>query len=146
MWALDNLKAALVDHINLSFKIGRVCTEAQLSRASGNFQGVQDALDQAIAKHIEYMDLMVYLRLFSTPSIVKSAEHLHHSLDHLLDLTFSDEVRERGRRPFTKGGLVPESLTETDARANCMDGREELINHVREYLGLSPDAAIDRQV
>jgi len=93
VWALDNLKVALVDHINLSFKIGRDCTEAKLARASKDPQGLQDALDQAIARHIEYMDLMVYLRLFSTPSIVRSAERLHQSLDHLLDLTFADEIQ-----------------------------------------------------
>ena len=127
-------------------KIGRVCTNAKMARTHGSTQDVQEAFDQAVARHIEYMDLMVYLRLFSTPDVVASAEQLHRSLDHLLDLTFADEIRGPGRRPFTKAGMFPGGLTEATARADCMDRREQLINHVREYLELPANTSIDRRV
>ena len=145
-WALDGLKQALIDHINLSFKIGRVCTDAFLARARNDAAVLDQAFSRATNLHIEYMDLMVYLRLLSTPRIVARAEELHRSLDHLLDLTFHEEITRVGTRPFTKGGNGPYELTAERAKAQCMERREALINEARVYFNLPADAVINRGV
>lgn len=145
-WVLENLKTALVDHINLSFKIGRTCRDGAAARAGGDVEGLKTALDRAAQLHVEYMDLMVYLRLFSSAAVVVAAERLHGSLDNLMDLTFHDEIERQGRQTFTHQGKLPPGLTEVTARARCMDHRESLVNEAREYLGLPKDVIIDRGV
>jgi hypothetical protein len=142
MWVLGSLKEALIDHINLSFKISRVCQEAVAARKINDLVLIDEIFSRAVDLHIEYMDLMVYLRLLSTPNIVLSAERLHLSLDWLLDLTFSEQVIQAGRKPFAADELPP-GLTVMAARAAGMENRERLINDAREYLGLPRDAAIN---
>ena len=142
-WVLGNLKDALVDHINLSFKISRACNDGRHARKRGNAVGVNEALGRVTDLHLQYMDLLLYLRLFGTPTVVKSAERLHVSLDQLVDLTFGDAIADRGLRSFASEEIPP-GLTEVHARSICMDNREVLINDAREYLGLPRDAVIDR--
>jgi hypothetical protein len=142
MWVLEALKEALIDHINLSFKISRICQEAVVARKVNDLALIDEIFSRAVALHIDYMDLMVYLRLLSTPNIVLSAERLHLSLDWLLDLTFSEQVAQAGRKPFTPDELPP-GLTVVAARAAGMENRERLINDAREYLGLPRDAVIN---
>jgi hypothetical protein len=91
MWVLEALKEALIDHINLSFKISRACNEADAARKINDLAVIDEVFTRAINLHADYVDLMIYLRLLSTPNIVLSAERLHLSLDWLLDLTFSEQ-------------------------------------------------------
>ncbi len=146
MWALDGLKQGLIDHINLSFKISRACTEALIAMAGNDAHESSQAFARAKSLHIEYMDLMVYLRLLSTPSIVAGAEELHRWLDYLLDLTFAEEVARVGSRPFTKGGQVPLDVTFEVAKSQCMKNREALINEARLYFDLPADAVINSTI
>lgn len=145
-WVLDAVRQALIDHVNLSFKVGRACKDGRSASRSDDLQGFNDAYMRADVLHAEYMDLMVYLRLLGTPEIVRSAESLHVSLDNLLDLTFSENVHALGRRPFTSSGTLPSGLSDEAARATCMAYREALINEARAYLNLPRDAAIDRAI
>jgi hypothetical protein len=145
-WILENLKNALIDHINLSFKIGRACRDGYAAKDAADVDRLRESLERATQMHVEYLDLMVYLRLFASVAVVRAAERLHLSLDNLIDLTFSEELRRQGREPFTHKGQPPSGVTLADARRRCMDQRESLINEVREYLGLPKDAVIDRTI
>jgi len=145
-WVLENFRTALVDHINLSFQLGRACRDGVVAKRSGDGEALGRALDRATQLHVGSMDLMIYLRLFGSASIVRAAERLHSSLDNLVDLTFVDEIERRGSRSFTYQDTFPPGLTEATARGACMDHREALINEVREYLGLPKDAIINRAV
>lgn len=140
-WVLENLREALIEHINLSFKIGRACSEGRERRSAGDQQGAMVAFNNAEEIHHQYMDRLVYLRLLGTPDLVASAEKLHDSLDNLLDLTFSEEKQQLGRRDF-KSGALPEGFDFAQAKSNCIDMRLELINNARTYLGLPADARI----
>jgi hypothetical protein len=143
-WLLDAAKQAVIDHINLSFRIGHNCSEASLARTRGDQITVDLLFDTANQLHVKYMDLMVYFRILSTAAVVSAAEQLHVSLDNLLDVTYEPEGLLRGRA-FTKRG-IPSGLSERDARAVCMDKRELLINNVRCQFGLVMDATIDRNI
>jgi hypothetical protein len=123
-----------------------VCRDGAAARASGDVEGLKSALDRAAQLHVEYTDLMVYLRLFAPAAVVMAAERLHASLDNVIDLTFDEEIGRQGRRSFTYQGKLPPGLTEVTVGARCMDHRESLINEVRGYLGLPKDAVIDRGV
>ena len=145
-WALDALKQALIDHINLSFKIGRTCNDAMSAKAMNDTVKLNKVFGRAVVLHGEYMDLMVYLRLLSTPEIVTSAENLHESLDVLLDTTFAEQIMSTGRKPFLKEGSSVLITSYSQAKADCMKERQTLINAAREYLDLPRNAVINRAI
>ena len=144
VWTLDSLKQPLIDHINMSFRLGRVCREGQIALAKGDAESRESAFSRTVDLHIKYMDEMLYLRLLGTPKLVASAEHLHQCIDLLIDLTFAEDIKASGRPHFSKAG-VPDGLTTARARSDCMSAREDLINRARQHIDLPPDAVIDRK-
>lgn len=145
-WALDALKEGLVEHINLSFKIGRACSEALVAREAADLISAEEAYKSSLRLHTDYMDLLINLRVFGTPQLVDAAEQLNCALDILLDITFWDDAQAAGRRPFTRGTTSRPSMSFAEAKAGCMTRREVLINDAREYLRLPRDAKINRAI